>query len=667
MARLRLLSSNKSSIPHLSTDSFRLRRKFFLAFTSLVLGLTASLLLVVENRQNALIVREMEKRGMTIATHLAAVSTNDLLTYNFVALEQAVEHVQQSEEDVRYVIVLDRDGRVAAYSRHDDKVGTFLPGEVHQRAAHTMVPLIQQIREQPNQAAHYDIAVPVLIRERQEQSEKWGTVRVGLSMTAMSAEIAQTRWRVLLLGVIGVLSSTGVAAFLARRIAAPLATLVEGTIAVARGELSHTIPIQTRDEIAVLATNFNHMTRELLKHRTALEQSNCQLDQRVRELSLLTNYNENILKSMTSGLLTLDIDGHIATFNATAEAITGLRSAAVRGQSYQQVFAHQAQCLQILETSRHHHTPLTAPRLDFHRQDGQYVPLALRTAMLEDNAGQVVGLLVIFEDLSSIQTLERQLRRADRLAALGHMAAGVAHEIKNPLAAIRTFVQLVHRKHHESRFLEKFDRVVPHELNRINFIVEDMLELARPARLHCVLVSLPALLQRVLDVYAERMQQQHIILKTDFAAALPPLMADTELLYRSFTNIVLNALEAMPAQGELTIGCRPVPKPLVDFAMPARQDVPAVSPNVVSLADDLYATDVEIRFQDTGVGIPADQLDAVFTPFWTTKPKGTGLGLALTHKIIEEHRGSIHVASEVGHGTVITVRLPAIGDASPPA
>jgi signal transduction histidine kinase len=243
----------------------------------------------------------------------------------------------------------------------------------------------------------------------------------------------------------------------------------------------------------------------------------------------------------------------------------------------------------------------------------------------------------------------------------------VAHEIKNPLAAIRTFVQLVHRKHHESRFLEKFDRVVPHELNRINFIVEDMLELARPARLHCVLVSLPALLQRVLDVYAERMQQQHIILKTDFAAALPPLMADTELLYRSFTNIVLNALEAMPAQGELTIGCRPVPKPLVDFAMPARQDVPAVSPNVVSLADDLYATDVEIRFQDTGVGIPADQLDAVFTPFWTTKPKGTGLGLALTHKIIEEHRGSIHVASEVGHGTVITVRLPAIGDASPPA
>lgn len=667
MAHLRLLGSNKPSIFHFPMDSFRLRRKFFLAFTSLVLGLTASLLLVVENRQSASIVREMEKRGMTIATHLAAVSTRDLLTYNFVALEQAVEHVQQSEEDVRYVIVLDRDGRVAAYSQNDDKVGTFLPGEVHQRAAHTMIPLIQQIREQPHQAAHYDIAVPVLIRDRQGQSEKWGTVCVGLSMAAMSAEIAQTRWRVLLLGVIGVLSSTGVAAFLARRIAAPLATLVEGTMAVARGELSHTIPVHTRDEIAVLATNFNHMTRELLKHRTALEQTNCQLDQRVHELSLLTNYNENILKSMTSGLLTLDIDGRIATFNAMAETITGLRSEAVRGHSYHQVFADQAQCLQILETSRRHHTPLTVPRLDFHRQDGQHVPLALRTAMLQDNEGHVVGLLVICEDLSPMQTLEQQLRRADRLAALGHMAAGVAHEIKNPLAAIRTFVQLVSRKHLDSRFLEKFDRVVPLELDRINFIIEDMLELARPARLHCVRVSLLALLQRVLDVHAERMQQQHITPKIDCVAALPPLMADAELLYRSFTNIVLNAIEAMPTQGELTIVCRPVPKSLGDLAMPARQDVPAVSPHVVSLADDLYATDVEILFQDTGVGIPADQLDAVFTPFWTTKPKGTGLGLALTHKIIEEHRGSIHVTSVVEQGTVITIRLPAIGDVALPA
>ena len=131
-----------------------------------------------------------------------------------------------------------------------------------------------------------------------------------------------------------------------------------------------------------------------------------------------------------------------------------------------------------------------------------------------------------------MQTLERRLHRADRLAALGQMAAGVAHEIKNPLASVRTFAQLVSRKHHDSRFVEKFDRIVPQELDRINFIVEELLELARPARLHCAPVALPALLQRVVEIYSERLQQQSIQLKTDWAAALPPLLADAEQLHR---------------------------------------------------------------------------------------------------------------------------------------
>ena len=208
--------------------------------------------------------------------------------------------------------------------------------------------------------------------------------------------------------------------------------------------------------------------------------------------------------------------------------------------------------------------------------------------------------------------------------------------------------------------MERFDRIVPQELDRINFIVEELLELARPARLHCVPVALPALLQRVTEVYSERLLQQNIRLKTDLAVALPLLLADPEQLHRSFANIVLNAVEAMPTGGELRLLCRPVPKALIDFATPGgnggtSRDVPAGP----SLALDLYATDVEVVCQDTGMGIPAAQVDQVFTPFWTTKSKGTGLGLALTHKIIEEHGGTIHLTSEVGHGTVVTVRLPA--------
>jgi PAS domain S-box-containing protein len=650
-----LKRQSRSKVPSQTsvTTAFSLRQKFLLAFLSLVLGLMIALLLIVDRRQRLSIVYQMKKRGVAIATHLAAVSTKSLLTYNYVALEQDVEKVSQ-DRDILYAIVLEREGRVAAYSGHDEKQGTILPDAVSQRAAHTTTPLIQRVQGSKNVVEHYDIAVPVIV---QGSPDKWGTVRVGLSLHEMQAEIRKTRLQVLVLGVLGAFLSSVAAVLLARRITAPIGVLTVGTVAVARGDLHHTIAVQTRDEIAVLAENFNRMTRELLKHHTALEQTNRQLDHKVRELALLANYNANILSSMTSGLFTLNLTGYFEIFNAMAETITGWQAAGVQGQPYHQVFATTPQLVQVIEASRYHHTPLTVPRLEYVHPAGHSVLLALRTAMLRDDT-HVVGLLVIFEDLSPIQTLERQLRRADQLAALGQMAAGVAHEIKNPLASVRAFTQLVSRKHQERGFLERFDRIVLRELDRINQIVEELLELARPARLQCAPVAVPAILQRVAEVYAERIQQQDILLKTVFGANLPLILADAEQLYRAFVNLVLNAIEAMDTGGELTITCRPVPRPLVNLAASGLGQGLDEPQNVPAVAHDLYTSNIEVAISDTGAGIPAEQLDVLFMPFHTTKPKGTGLGLALTHKIIEEHHGSIHVASQMGHGTVMTVTLP---------
>jgi two-component system sensor histidine kinase AtoS len=631
-----------------------LRQKFLLAFLSLVFALVMGLLLITESRQRTSIIHQMEKRGEAIATHLAAVSTRSLLTYNFVALEQDVEKISR-DRDILYAIVLDRDGRVAAYSGHDEKQGIVLHDRVSQQAAQTLTPLIQYVPGKGQHGAHYDIAVPVFI---QESLEKWGTVRVGLSLDDMHMEIRQTRLHVLVLGILGVILGAVAAAFLTQRISAPMRALAEGAMAVARGELQHTIPVRTQDEIGILATNFNHMTSELRKHRSALEQTNQQLDQKVREISILANYNTNILKSITSGLFTLDLEGRFETVNSRAETMLGWRAAEVYGQSYQQVFGDMLQLVQVIDASRQHRLPLTAPRVEFRRRDGQRVPLALRTAMLQDHEAQTVGLLAIFEDLSPLQSLERQLHRADRLAALGQMAAGLAHEIKNPLTSIRAFTQLVSRKHHDQSFLEKFDRIVPDELNRVNLIIEELLDLAKPTQLRLSQVTVPVILHRVIETYSEHLRQQHIGVKTDFAMALPALEADAEQLYRSFANITLNAIEAMPSGGELSIACRPVPRSLFDFAVPGERDGVPTPPGRAALALDQYATDVEVVFSDTGEGIPAAQLDALFTPFYTTKPKGTGLGLALTYKIIEEHRGHIRLSSKVGHGTVVTVTLP---------
>jgi HAMP domain-containing protein len=270
MRFLKLPKLSSCMLPGVSMRPYGLQQKFLFAFLGLVLGLVLALSLVVEHRQRSSIIRQMEKRGTTMATHLAAVSAKSLLTYNFIALEQDVEKISR-DPDVLYAIIHDRDHRVAAYSAHDEKLGMLLEDAVSQRSVQVRQPLIQNVPADHGKSTHYDIAVPVFINGEQQ---KWGTVRIGLSLHDMYEEIYQTRWQVFLLGLLGILSGSLVASILARRIAAPLHALAAATKAVARGDLHEMIAVRSRDEIAVLASNFNHMTVELNKHRKALEQTN---------------------------------------------------------------------------------------------------------------------------------------------------------------------------------------------------------------------------------------------------------------------------------------------------------------------------------------------------------------------------------------------------------
>jgi signal transduction histidine kinase len=243
-------------------------------------------------------------------------------------------------------------------------------------------------------------------------------------------------------------------------------------------------------------------------------------------------------------------------------------------------------------------------------------------------------------EIARRQSLESELQQLQAIHAIDMWAGSLAHEIKNPLTSIRTFVQLVSLKRHDYHFVEKFERIVLQELDRIDLLVNDLLRLVKPLCLQLAAVHIPTVLHRVIEVYSERLHLQDVVLKTDFAASLPPLHVDAEQLYRAFANIALNAIEAMPTGGEMRIACHPLSE---------RQEK--------MRADGGGA---EIIFSDTGVGMPPEQLRTLFTPFQTTKSTGTGLGLALTHKIIKAHGGSIQVTSAVGLGTIVTLTLPAI-------
>ncbi|MEK7446086.1 MAG: HAMP domain-containing protein, partial [candidate division NC10 bacterium] len=341
--------------------------------------------------------------------------------------------------------------------------------------------------------AVYDFAVPVLV-----SAQKWGTVRVGLSRRRMEAQISRTRWELAVLGGATLLFGGLAAALVARRIARPVRQLAAGAEAISRGELDQRIAPSGFDEIGQLALAFNHMAAQLLQQRSDLETTHGELRRRFQELADLKSYTDSIFGSLTSGVVTLDLDGRLATLNPAAEMLTGLFAGEVTGRYATEVFAHTPEVGEILLETLSSRSGMPNLSLTLRRPNGTTLPVEMSTAPLRGVEGKDLGVVGVFGDVTAVRELEAQLRRSGRLAALGTLAAGLAHEIKNPLTSLRTFTSLMPKKFDDARFRESFQEVVPRELERINGIVEELLELTRPSPLHLQPVVIPILLDHAL-------------------------------------------------------------------------------------------------------------------------------------------------------------------------
>jgi two-component system NtrC family sensor kinase len=247
--------------------------------------------------------------------------------------------------------------------------------------------------------------------------------------------------------------------------------------------------------------------------------------------------------------------------------------------------------------------------------------------------------------LARVRELEERLRRADRLAALGTMAAGIAHDIRNPLTSILIFSQLMSLHHDDPDVRAKFDRVVPRELERVQAVIEDMMELARSSTLNLEPTNLNEVLAQVVELYEGQATALSIKISREFAPELPPCMADRKRLHRCFSNLIANGIQAMAGGGDLCVRTERV----LEFPLIQPDNPPEAAQN---------GSNIRVVIADTGQGIPPDRLSRIFDPFYTTKEKGLGLGMAITHRIIEDHKGSIDVQSQVGIGTTFTIQLP---------
>lgn len=264
------------------------------------------------------------------------------------------------------------------------------------------------------------------------------------------------------------------------------------------------------------------------------------------------------------------------------------------------------------------------------------------TAVFSGGAGAATGVLLVLQDISAMRKLEEQVRRGDRLASIGTLAAGMAHEIKNPLVCLKTFVQLLPSQYDNPEFRESFTPLLAQEVERINTIVTQLLDFSRPVKPTLETLSLHAVLEAAWQLAAQQIKSRGLVFKQEHGAERDLLLGDAHLLGQVFLNLFLNGIDAMENGGTLTVSTRI----RSSLDQPWRRHAPQV------------ADWIDVQIADTGCGIEPDRLPQVFDPFFTTKPRGTGLGLSVALGIVHEHHGEIEVASTPGAGSCFRVVLP---------
>lgn len=362
---------------------------------------------------------------------------------------------------------------------------------------------------------------------------------------------------------------------------------------------------------------FTHATSTLEEAYRRLEDRVRNLDRELaeknRRLELATEHLSNLLESITDGFIAIDPSGIITNFNSAAGVILGYTAGEVIGQPFKKVFG------------RDFTTPAAPGAAQLRAKSGRMVPINERNSPVAGRGKTRMGYAKTFQDLSEINALRQQMRQVDRLAAIGEMAATVAHEIRNPLGGIRGFAALLARDLPADDARRRLVDKIISGADSLDRVVNELLEYTRPVDLNLRPARCLDIVEAAL-VYLETRDRPVSIRVT-----IPPdcrVLADSDKMRQVFLNILLNAVESIDGAGEVRVRAR---------------------------TDEQW---VRIDVEDTGCGMTDEQLSRIFSPFYTTKEKGTGLGLAVSFKIVEGHGGTLEAAGCPGNGSTITVTLP---------
>lgn len=383
-----------------------------------------------------------------------------------------------------------------------------------------------------------------------------------------------------------------------------------------------------------------------------IERAGRALDERTSDLAKLRTLHERTVESLVSGLLTVDDAGLVTSFNPEAERITGRARGDACGQPVEAILPGVEAIVDPTVLGRSG----ARARLPYTNHRGERLHLGVGAYILREDGAGAGGRVVIFQDVSEVVEMEDELRRSERMAAIGTLAASIAHEIRNPLAAISGSIQMLRaRSGPESSEPARLMDIAVREVDRLNHLITDFLGYARPAPLQPEAVEVGTLIGEVIDL-ARPSAGSQVRLGADIAPGLQ-VLADPERLRQVLWNLVLNGIEAMPDGGTLQVRTSDPGPEHRDLGEVGGLSQGGDSPG--RREPEGKGAWVEVEVMDQGVGVDAEIAERIFDPFFTTKSGGSGLGLPTVHRIIEEHGGSIRMErSTEGWSTVMKIRLP---------
>jgi len=343
-------------------------------------------------------------------------------------------------------------------------------------------------------------------------------------------------------------------------------------------------------------------------------------------LSRIKAFSDSLVENMPIGLVALDNNEKILSFNQVAEAVLERSTAEVVGKKGADALpAELMEVVGMLKAGQ----AIIEIETDCTGRDGKTIPLEVIATVLKEDNGALLGHVILFRDLTEVERLKKEVARSRQLASLGSLAAGIAHEIRNPLSSIKGFATYFKERYRDNAEDGKTADIMVQEVERLNRVIGQLLEFARPISMDRKATALAAVIRHALKMIENDARGKNVSIKMDLAPDVPDVVIDADKMKQVLLNLFLNALEAMPQGGTLSVGL-------------ARSD----------------ARTVRLTVADTGPGIEEQNLVRIFDPYFTTKQSGTGLGLTIVHKIIEAHDGEIRVASTRGKGTTVSIMLP---------